>query len=99
MAERNSVLFVGSGIEPSSISDAAAASKINFAPRIAGPKMMLHGRYDEDTPFKSHAEPLFRLMREPKRLQVYEGGHSPPINILIPATTKWLDETLGPVKQ
>jgi DNA-binding winged helix-turn-helix (wHTH) protein len=35
--------------------------------RIAAPKMMLHGRYDEDTPFKSEAEPLFRLLREPKR--------------------------------
>jgi formylglycine-generating enzyme required for sulfatase activity/pimeloyl-ACP methyl ester carboxylesterase len=94
-----SVLFVGTGIEPRSMTDAPAACRINFAPRIAAPKLMLHGRYDEDTPFKSEAEPLLRLLREPKRLQMYEGGHVPPNDVYIPAVTKWFDETLGAVKQ
>ncbi|PYQ31422.1 MAG: hypothetical protein DMF57_14785 [Acidobacteria bacterium] len=94
-----SVLFIGTGIRPRSISDAAAANRINFAPRIAPPKLMLHGRYDENMPLKSEAEPLFHLLREPKRLQTYDGGHVPPNNVYIPAVTKWLDETLGPVKQ
>ena len=57
------------------------------------------GRYDEDTSLKSEAEPLFRILREPKRLQLYEGGHIAPQEILIPAIAKWLDETMGPVRQ
>jgi len=94
-----SVLFIGTGLRPRSLSDAAAANKINFAPRISGPKLMLHGRWDENIPLKSEAEPLYRLLREPKRLQLYDGGHVPPSDVYVPATTKWLNETLGPVEQ
>ena len=94
-----SVLFVGTGISPRSISDAPAANRINFAPHITAPKMMLHGLYDEDTPFTSHAQPLYRLLREPKRLKTYEGGHSPPTDVFIPTIRQWFDETLGPVNQ
>jgi hypothetical protein len=41
--------------------------------------------------------PLYNLLREPKRLEVYEGGHVPPSARLISSTTAWFDETLGPV--
>lgn len=94
-----SVVLGGTGINPREERSAAAANRINFAPRITAPKLMLHGRYDEDTPLKSHTEPMFRLLREPKRLELYEGGHIAPLEIAIPAITKWLDETMGPVKQ
>lgn len=94
-----SVMFVGSGINPGEERYAPAASRINFAPRIKAPKLLLQGRFDEDTPLESHAEPLFRLLREPKRMQIYEGGHVPPPEIAIPALITWLDETLGPVPQ
>lgn len=94
-----SVLFAGTGISPRSISDAPAANRINFAPRISAPKMMLHGLYDEDTPFVAMAQPLYKLLREPKRLKTYEGGHSPPEAIFIPTLRQWFDETLGPIEQ
>ena len=94
-----SVMLTGTGVKPQEVSDAAAANRINFAPQITVPKLMLHGRYDEDVPFKSEAEPLFGLLREPKRIEVYEGSHIPPMSVAIPVTTKWLDETLGPVGQ
>lgn len=58
---------------------------------------MLQGRYDEDTPLKEESEPLFRLLREPKRFVIYEGAHVPPAEISMPLITKWLDETMGPV--
>jgi hypothetical protein len=48
---------------------------------------------------KSEAEPLFRLMREPKGLQVFDGPHAPPNDVYIPAVKNWFDETLGPVEQ
>jgi len=94
-----SVIFQGTGIGSFETQRAAPASRVNFAPRIRAPKLMLHGRYDEDTLLKSEAEPLFRLLGEPKRLQIFEGGHIPPLNIAIPAFTNWLDETMGPVSQ
>lgn len=59
---------------------------------------MFQGRYDESAPLKSTAEPLYRLLREPKRLEIFEGGHVPPLNIAIPMMTKWFDETMGRVE-
>jgi formylglycine-generating enzyme required for sulfatase activity/dienelactone hydrolase len=92
-----SVLFMGVGVHPREVTDAPAANRINFLPRIAAPKMVLQGRYDESSPLKSDLEPLYRLLREPKRLEVYEGGHVPPPDVRIRVIQKWLDETLGPV--
>ena len=93
-----STLFIGTGISPRTIGDAAAANRINFAPRITGPKLMLTGRYDEDTPLYE-SQPLYALLREPKRQQMYDGGHAPPIDVMVPTMKKWFDETLGPVEQ
>lgn len=41
---------------------------------------------------------MYRLFREPKELVLYEGGHVPPREILIPAVTKFYDRTLGAVR-
>lgn len=38
-------------------------------------------------------------MREPKELQIVEGGHIPSLAIAIPAIYNWLDRTMGPVWQ
>lgn len=93
-----SVLLIGSGIKPRALSDIPAANRINFAPHIAVPKLMVQGRYDESAPLASEAEPLFRLLRQPKRLEVFEGGHVPPLSVAIPIITRWFDETLGKVQ-
>lgn len=76
----------------------AEANKANFAPHIKIPKLMLHGRYDEQFPWKSEAEPLFKLFSEPKHLVLYDGGHTPSPEISVPIISKWLDETIGAVK-
>lgn len=93
-----SVLFIGTGIKPNEVTDTPAANRINFVPHIAAPKLMLQGRYDESAPLQSNAEPLYHLMREPKRLELFEGGHVPSKNIAIPAMTRWFDQTLGRVE-
>jgi hypothetical protein len=59
---------------------------------------MIHGLYDERTPLKIVGEPLYKLLREPKRLVLFEGGHRPPMEFLVPTMNGWLDEKLGPVK-
>jgi formylglycine-generating enzyme required for sulfatase activity len=93
-----SVVFIGTGIAPEDVTDVLPTNRIHFAPRIAAPKLMMQGLYDEDSPLKSHAEPLYRLLREPKRLFTYEGGHAPSTDVLVPTVTNWLDETMGPVQ-
>ena len=57
----------------------------------------MQGRYDEDTPLGTAAEPMFALMREPKRLVLYDGGHVPPPELQTGTTTEWLDEQMGRV--
>jgi dienelactone hydrolase len=89
--------FLGTGIGARDARTAPAANRVNFVPHIAAPKFMLQGRYDEDTPYESLSLPMFKLMREPKRMQVFEGSHIAPMEIMIPAITKFFDETLGPV--
>jgi hypothetical protein len=94
-----SVMFIGTRVRPSEQTDVPAANRIYFAAHIAPPKLMLQGRYDEEAPLATTAEPLFRLLPKPKRLEVYEGTHVPPAEVFIPIATRWLDETLGPVAQ
>ncbi len=93
-----SVIFGGSGISTSELRYAPAASRVNFVSRITAPKLLFQGRYDEDTSLKSEAEPMFRLFREPKRLEIFEGGHIAPLDVSVRVFTRWLDETMGPVR-
>ena len=92
------VYFMGAGITKTDLQTIREASPINFAPHIRAPKYILNGRYDEDTPMKTQCEPLFKLFREPKKLEIFEGGHVPSSEILVPSLNKFLDETLGPMK-
>jgi hypothetical protein len=94
-----SVFLQGAGVAQFDLQTIAEASPINFAPHIRAPKLMSHGRYDEDTPLKTRGEPLFKLLREPKRLVLFDGGHIPPFELFVPTMNAWLDETLGPVKR
>jgi predicted esterase len=92
-----SVVFVAGSISPSSQRWVAEASPPNFAAHIRAPKLLLNGRYDEVNPIRTHVEPMFKLLREPKRMQLYDAGHSPPLEIIVPVINGWLDETLGKV--
>ena len=91
------MVFIGAGLPASYRAIAAAANPISFAPHIRAPKLLLQGRYDEDTPLRSATEPLFKLMVEPKTLVLYDGGHVPSVETIMNATSGWLDENLGRV--
>jgi hypothetical protein len=54
----------------------AEVNPANFAPHISAPVLMLNGRYDEVNPLRTRIEPLFKLLREPKRMFLYDSGHS-----------------------
>ena len=94
-----SIFLMGSGINSVDVTRITGANPVGFAPHISGPKLMMHGRYDEDTPLNTSGEPLFKLLREPKKLVLFEGGHIPPLDIFVSTMNTWLDETLGPVKR
>jgi eukaryotic-like serine/threonine-protein kinase len=72
---------------------------VNLVPYIRAPKLLLHGRYDEGAPLKSQGEPMQKLMRGPKRIVLYDGGHAVPAEVFVPAINAWLDETMGPVRR
>jgi dipeptidyl aminopeptidase/acylaminoacyl peptidase len=94
-----SVFLMGAGLRKPYAQWIPEANTVNFAPHILAPKLMMHGRYDENLSLKTEAEPLFKLLREPKRLVIYDGGHIPPLELLVTTMNNWLDETLGPVKR
>ena len=89
---------MGAGVSKFDSQTIAEASPVYFAPHIRGPKLLMSGRYDEDVALKTQAEPLFKLLREPKRLVVFEGGHIPPLELFVTTMNRWLDETMGPIK-
>lgn len=56
------------------------------------------GRNDEIIPYRSEGEPLFKLLREPKELRLFDQGHVPSPKVSVPIINQWLDKTLGMVK-
>ena len=91
------VVMVGAGLPNIYDSYVATANPVKFTPHIRAPKLIIQGRYDEDTPLRSASEPMFALMREPKRLVLYDGGHVPASSLLMTVASEWLDEQLGRV--
>ena len=94
-----SVFLAAAGIGKPHTQWIAEANIVNFAPHIRGPILILQGRYDEIFGWKAEFEPLYKLLREPKRLILFDGGHAPPMELFAMTIHRWLDETLGPVKK
>jgi dienelactone hydrolase len=94
-----SVYFAAAGIRKSAVRWIPEANVINFAPHIRGPILLLQGRYDEILAWNTEAEPLYKLLSEPKRLILHDGGHAPTFELFATTTHRWFDETLGPVKK
>ena len=94
-----SIFMAAGGVRKASAQWVPAANPINFAPHISAPKLIMHGRYDEILTWKTEAEPLYKLLPEPKRLVLYDAGHGPPFEFFVTTMNGWLDETLGPVKR
>jgi pimeloyl-ACP methyl ester carboxylesterase len=92
-------ILVAGGVSPRSLNWIAEASPPNFLFHLQVPKLLLNGRYDEVHPLKTWIEPLYQALPEPKRLHVYDAGHTPPLEIIVPVVNAWLDETMGAVRR
>ncbi len=93
------VVAVAGGLSPRNIRWVAEASPAQFLSHFKVPKLLLNGRYDEVHPLKTWVEPLYQFLPEPKRLHLYDAGHTPPLEIIVPVVNAWLDETMGAVKR
>jgi formylglycine-generating enzyme required for sulfatase activity len=93
------LIFAGSGIPAGAHRYSPTVHPANFAAFIAPPKLVVQGRYDEDTPVRTQMEPLFKLLTEPKQAVFYDGGHVPSLEVLMNATRDWLDGHLGRVQR
>jgi dienelactone hydrolase len=92
------VVFVGGGIHRAATLMLPEVNPISFAPFIVAPTLMINGRQDEDTPYRTNALPLWNLLRGPKEAVVVDGGHLVPEVLRVPAVNGFLDRVLGPVR-
>jgi predicted esterase len=92
------VVLVAGGMSRPRVDALPEVSAPNFASHIKAPKLLLNGRYDEVNVLRRLVEPLYKLLREPKRLVTYDGSHTPPIEVAVPVVNGFLDETLGRVR-
>jgi eukaryotic-like serine/threonine-protein kinase len=91
------LVFESAGLDKVFRTRISEASPIKFASQIKTQKLVINGRYDETFPFNTDAKPLFKLLREPKKIILYDGGHIPTVEFFVPTVNNWLDETLGNV--
>jgi formylglycine-generating enzyme required for sulfatase activity/cephalosporin-C deacetylase-like acetyl esterase/predicted Ser/Thr protein kinase len=75
--------------------------RLNFAPRIHQPVLLVNGRDDFLFPLETTQRPLFNLLGTPpadKKLVLLDGGHVVPrSNVLFREALDWFDKYLGPV--
>ncbi|MEP6900286.1 MAG: hypothetical protein ABJA66_00970 [Actinomycetota bacterium] len=91
------LVFESAGLEKDFRTRIAETSPIKFASQIKAQKLVINGRYDETFPLNTDAKPLFKLLRKPKKIVLYDGGHIPTVEFFVPTVNNWLDETLGNV--
>jgi pimeloyl-ACP methyl ester carboxylesterase len=92
-----SLAFISAGLEKDFRNRLPETSPIKFASQIRTQKFFINGRYDETFPHNTDAKPLFKLLREPRKIVIYDGGHIPTAEFYAPAVNEWFDETLGKV--
>jgi pimeloyl-ACP methyl ester carboxylesterase len=92
------VVLVACGLTPEVVNNRPETNPANFLPRYSVPTLVLNGRYDEIFPVEQCARPLYDLLPQPKRLELLNSGHAPPLDQRVPVINRWLDETLGPVE-
>jgi formylglycine-generating enzyme required for sulfatase activity len=93
------VFLIAGGLKSDNMDSHPGANPINFAPHIRAPKYVLNGRFDEAFPVKSGIESMMKLFSGPKQLELFDGPHAPPMEVLVPAMNKFFDQTLGAVRR
>ena len=72
--------------------------KVNFAPRVTIPVLMLNGEWDFVVPYRENQLPLFNLLGSApgeKEHHRYSVVHGVPMNFVAEKTLEWFDRYLG----
>ena len=89
------IVLLSAGLPVTESAAAPEASAINFMPRVTAPTLIVAGRYDETLSLATEVEPLYRLLRAAKHLEVIDGGHIPPMALWLPVARTWLEKAIG----
>ncbi|MCX7597817.1 MAG: alpha/beta fold hydrolase [Armatimonadetes bacterium] len=74
----------------------ATLDPVTYAPYISPrPVWLVNGRQDEIVPALA-ADALHQACREPKKVVWYDGGHLPPLPVLLQVVPQWMNEVLAP---
>jgi hypothetical protein len=95
----SAVMLLSAGISKQNEQIHRLARPSDFVPLIRRPTLLVHGRYDEATPLRTMAQPLFDLLTGEKRMEIYEGAHWPDESGLVQPASTFLDATFGPVRR
>ena len=83
--------------------DLPEIDRVNFAPRVRTPVLMLNGRFDTSFPLESSQLPLFRLLGTApadKKHVLFDAGHGNfPYRERVRDALDWFDKYLGPVQR
>ena len=74
------------------------ASSASYASRVTQPVLMISGKDDVIRPVATYQAPMFASLGTPAELKRAEGGHLPPLSLVIEETLRWFDQYLGPVE-
>ena len=92
-------VLAASGLSP--IPAAPEIDRLNFAPRVRQPVLLVNGRDDFLLPLETSQRPLLALLGTPaadKKLALLDGGHIlPKSKDLVREALDWFDKYLGPV--
>ena len=89
------IVLLSAGLPVTENTALPEANAINFVPRVTAPTLIVAGRYDETLSLATEVEPLYRLIRAPKHLEVVDGGHIPPMALWLPVARTWLEKAIG----
>jgi formylglycine-generating enzyme required for sulfatase activity len=93
------VIFIGAGIDERLHPTLPEALNVNFLPYITVPKIVVNGRQDEEHPWLTRGLPFWELLNEPKQLVLADDqGHTPSLEVRVPAINGFLDRQFGPVR-
>ena len=92
-------VLAAAGLSPGRV--APELDRLNFAPRVRQPVLLLNGRDDFLFPLETSQRPLLALLGTPaadKKLVLLDGGHIlPRSKDLVREALDWFDKYLGPV--
>jgi len=82
--------------------DLPEVDRLNFAPHVHTPVLMLNGRFDMSFPLETAQRPMFERLgtaRVDKKHVLYDAGHGTvPHGERVRQTLDWLDKYLGPIQ-